>query len=256
MPTLGFIGTGTIAAAFIEGLMASGQAPEIVVSRRSEAVSARLVERYPNVRRVEANQEVADRSDIVFLGMLPPQIEAALEGVRFREGQIVCSFVTGVTLPQLQQFAPGAAVCRLIPLPMVRVNEGPLLHYPRTPEILELIGGLGEVVIPESEEQLMLIAGVSGTMSTFFELQDGLVRRLVERGTAPSLARNYVCSFFLGLSRTSAHSSDPLPAIARAHETPGGLNERTCRTLREAGWFDEIGEAIEAVRRVPRTSLK
>ena len=63
---IGFIGTGTISAAVIEGLEAAAEAPRIVVSPRSEAVSTALAAKFPKVRRAASNAEVAE-ADIVYV---------------------------------------------------------------------------------------------------------------------------------------------------------------------------------------------
>ena len=65
---IGFIGTGTIAGAMVEGLSGLSAPPEIIVSPRSETISTRLAARFANVRRAGANAEAA-AADIVVLGI-------------------------------------------------------------------------------------------------------------------------------------------------------------------------------------------
>ena len=109
MKTLGFIGTGTITTAFVEGLVASGRRNPILISPRSAQRADALAARFETVSRAASNAEVARDSDIVFLAMRPAQVEEALKGIAFRPGQIVCSFVTGLTVPAIGAYAPGGA---------------------------------------------------------------------------------------------------------------------------------------------------
>lgn len=255
MTTIGFIGTGAIAEAFINGLMASGKAPTIRVSPRSAAVADRLAARHPNVTKAPSNAAVALGADIVFLAMGPTQVEEALEGVSFRAGQIVCSFVTGLSLQDLADIAPEATICRVLPLPMVAFNKGPLIHLPQVPEIVELLRDMGELILPESEAELVALGGISGFMSTFFELQHALVGSLERKDVQTADARPYVCSMFAALAETSLRSPVSLEKLADEHETRGGLNERTRSGLKKNGWFDEPLAVIEEVARLRRSGL-
>lgn len=98
---VGFIGTGTIAAAVVEGLQSLPDAPDIIVSPRSEGKSLALAARFPKVRRAQSNAEVAE-ADIVFLGMRPMHIEDALAGIAFGPGQIIVSLVAGFGLDDIR----------------------------------------------------------------------------------------------------------------------------------------------------------
>ncbi len=256
MKTLGFIGTGAIAAAFVEGLVAGGRRNPILVSPRSERLSKALAARFETVRRAISNAEVARDSDIVFLAIRPAQVEEALHGIEFRPGQIVCSFVTGLSVPELEAIAPTATVCRVLPLPAIAMRKGPVIHYPHVPEILDLIDGMGDVVLPASEAELVAMGGVSGFMSSFLDLQAALAGWLEGRGVAPEAANLYTRSIFSGLSETALRSPKTLAELAGEHETKGGLNERTRNHLAGRNWFAEPGLALDAVQQLSRTQLR
>jgi pyrroline-5-carboxylate reductase len=255
MKTLGFIGTGSIAAAFIEGLVASGRSNPILVSPRSAHRSEELVTRFETVSLTASNAEVAQKSDIVFLAMRPTQVEEALRDVVFRPGQIVCSFVTGLAVSEIGAGAPDAVVCRVLPLPAVAMCKGPIIHYPRVDEIADLISGLGQVIVPRTEHELVVMGGVSGFMSAFFELQTALADWMEERGVSRALAETYARAIFSGLSETALRSSKPLASLASEHETKGGLNERTRKYLLSRGWIEEAIAALDSVQRFSRAAL-
>ena len=80
---IGFIGTGTISGAVIEGLQSLPDAPEIIVSPRSEGASLALAARFKRVTRAASNAEVA-KADMVFLGMRPMHLDDAIAGHRVR----------------------------------------------------------------------------------------------------------------------------------------------------------------------------
>ncbi|MBO3759282.1 NAD(P)-binding domain-containing protein [Ciceribacter sp. L1K22] len=256
MRRLGFIGTGAISTYFIEGLLAAGHRNPILVSPRSEDLSLSLADRFETVTRARSNAEVSEESDIVFLGVRPAQVEEALQDVRFRPGQIVCSFITGLRLPELGGIAPSSTVCRVLPLPAIATRKGPVVHFPAVPDIERLIAPLGDVVIPHSEDELVAMGSASGFMSTYFEMQESLVTWLGGKGVSEEAANLYVRSMLSGLAETGLVSTEPLLGLADEHETKGGLNERTRRHLRENGWFDQIAKALDSVRQFSRSELQ
>jgi shikimate 5-dehydrogenase len=87
---VGFIGCGTIAAAIATGLATTDDGADgplvssISISRRSKAKSAALAERFPELVTVhDDNQEILDRSDIIFITVLPEQASTVLQSLKF-----------------------------------------------------------------------------------------------------------------------------------------------------------------------------
>lgn len=234
---IGFIGTGTISAAVIEGLQAGADAPQIVVSPRSEAVSSALAAKFPKVRRAASNAEVA-RADIVFLGMRPMHLDDAMAGIEIGKGQIIASMVAGFSLADIAKRWPAATVCRVIPMPGAARRSGPIAMYPRVPDVFELMAPLGDLFVVPDEGKLGF-GGLNAFMSTYFELQ----RMLIEVGSAAGLseadARGYVVSLLSMLADTARHTKpEDFGKLVEEHQTKGGLNERVRAALLARGWFD------------------
>ena len=143
---LGFVGTGTIVAAIIDGLEEMrGERCRILVSPRSEGVSRALAARYSNVERAASNAAVVEGSDVVFLGMRPSQLAEVVAGLPFRADQTVVSLLGGVSRAGVaQKVAPATRIVRCIPLPTIRLHKGPIALQPPDPLVEELLGGLGE----------------------------------------------------------------------------------------------------------------
>jgi len=253
--TIGFVGTGTISGAMVEGLQRLPQPPAVVVSPRSEAVSSRLSELYPNVRRAASNAEAA-AADIVVLGMRPTQLEEAIAGISFRANQIVVSLVAGLALADVQKLAPQSRVDRAIPMPGIARGAGPILVYPGLPETVALLKPLGDLIVCTAEPQLTM-GGLTGFMSTYFELQQTLIERAVSSGVGRDEARKYAVSLLTMLSGTANLTPpDLFDELVAEHQTKGGLNERVRRYLLDAGWFDVPGKAFDEIARLRRENLK
>lgn len=256
MLRIGFIGVGTITSAFVAGLRGARNEDEIVLSPRSEANGRQLAERFKGLHRATSNAEVVAAADVVFLGMRPAQVEEALDGLRFREDQVVASFVTGLSVPDLAALAPRSRVARVLPLPMIAEGRGPVICFPHNDVLLALLHGLGDVIVPETEAELRAMGAASGFMSTFFELQSALSGWLEERGVPPPDAHLYVTSMLAGLAEVGrATPFDKRAALLTEFETKGGLNARTRAKLKMLGWFDEPGRAFEDVAQLGRTGL-
>ena len=234
---IGFIGTGTISAAVIEGLQSLPEAPEIVVSPRSEAMSVALSTKFRKVRRANSNADVAN-ADMVFLGMRPMHLEEAMAGIDFRPGQIVASMVAGFGLDDIRARWPLATVCRFIPLPGIARGIGPMATYPAVPEVVELFGPLGDLFVVADESKLHF-GGLNSFMSTYYELQRALIDAGMAAGLPEADARGYVVSLLGMLADTAQRTPEALfGKLVEEHQTKGGLNERVRAKLLEAGWFN------------------
>jgi pyrroline-5-carboxylate reductase len=208
------------------------------------------------VIRTPSNKAIVERSDVVFLAVRPAQVETALNGIDFRSDQMVVSFVTGLSLKELEALAPRSAVCRVLPLPLIEYGKGPIVCHPAHPAMIELFSPLGDLVCVDSEEELLAFGRTSAFMSTFFELQHSLIRWLESQGMARPQASLYVRSMLAGLADTALRSSvDDHANLASHHETKGGLNERVRRHLLELGWFEQPIQAFDLLQRLQRTDL-
>jgi pyrroline-5-carboxylate reductase len=234
---IGFIGTGTISAAVIEGLQSLPDAPEIVVSPRSEGTSLALAAKFRRVQRAASNAEVA-KADIVFLGMRPAHLEEAMASIEFGSGQIVVSMVAGFALDDIRKRWPQPKICRFIPLPGIARGTGPMATYPAVPEIVKLVSPLGDLFVVADESKLSF-GGLSAFMSSYYELQRALIDAGATAGLSPTDARKYVVSLLGMLADTARHTPDAqFGALVAEHQTKGGLNERVRATLLDTGWFD------------------
>jgi pyrroline-5-carboxylate reductase len=242
---IGFIGTGTISAAVIEGLQSLPDALEVIVSPRSETVSRSLAERFAKVRRASSNAEVA-KADIVFLGMRPMHLDEAMRGIDFAEGQIIASMVAGLSLADIRARWPEAEACRVIPMPGAARRKGPITTYPRVERIVELMAPLGDLFVV-SEEAKLGFGGLNAFMSSYFELQ----RSLIEVGRGAGLpeddSRRFVVSLMNMLADTAQHTpSETFDRLVEEHQTKGGLNERVRAALLTEGWFHRPRAALNA----------
>lgn len=255
MTTIGFVGVGTISEAMVRAMATQGQdADRILLSPRSEDRSARLASEFPRCVRMGSNQEVIDGSDIVVLGMRPQQFDEAMTGLTFREDQIVASLIAGTPPSGIAPLcAPASRVCQLIPLPAIALRRGPLVISPPIPEVVDALNGLGEIITLEDESLIRTLSCASAFMSTYYEMQNALIDWVAAQGIDAPTASRYIRAELDGLAAVGLATSDAdRPDLPAEHQTKGGLNERVRQQLLEAGWFDELTGAIDAIYRAAR----
>ena len=251
--TIGFIGVGTLSSAVIRGILSNSSKPvAVALSPRSAEVTHRLVGEYPNVTVEADNNAVAQRSDVVFLGMRPQQLSAALEGVCFRAEQTVASFVATIPIEEIAALVrPAGRVCRVTPLPSIAQGRGPIVISPPLAEVTALFEGLGDIIETDRESEVAMLGCASALMSSFFEWQNEVVAWLGERGVAEDRSSLYVRSLFASLADGGLDQLDKsLALLAGEHETPGGLNEHVRESLRRAEMSRILRESLDSVSRL------
>ena len=92
---LGFIGTGNIVSDVVTGISKSKISfNKIIISPRNEKKAKFLKRKFKKILIAKNNQEVINKSDWVFLGVLPKVGEKILPSLRFKKKQTVISFMS------------------------------------------------------------------------------------------------------------------------------------------------------------------
>lgn len=253
---LGFIGTGGITEAIINGLFNHGghEAP-ILVSRRNRGRSKRLAETFHLIEVVDDNQDIVDRTDWVVISVLPGQTLELLSTLRFRDDHGVISLPAGITLKSLAaHIEPASRVSRAIPMPPVAFGLGPTPVCPPDSDVEALFNGIGAAVAVEDETQFTALAASTAIMATFFAWIASNARWLEEQNVPAKEAAFYTTSVFQALASMAARvDAAELQHMSDDCLTPGGLNEQVLNAAREAGVTDtiqaEIGRVMERLQR-------
>ena len=250
-PTLGFIGTGTIASALATAFCRDESRPyPILLSPRSADKAARLKADFPErITVCPTMQAVVDGADWVFLTVLPQAGEAVCRSLRFRPEQKIVNLMSDVNLPQIAEWiGPTALLVHLIPLSFVAVRRGPIILCPPLPEAVELIQPIGDVVPVEDRYHAAVLAGITAYPAAFFTLVQTMVDWAVSQGVSPETAQDYTTRMLAALV---GQAQDASPARLRelAEEmTPGGLNymvkEHICREKGFRPWTEIMPEVM------------
>jgi pyrroline-5-carboxylate reductase len=247
---LGFVGTGTITTAIIDGLIKADPFwAEIVVSPRNAQTSQRLSARYGSVRIAANNQEVLDSCEMVLVAVRPQVVAEVLRGLAFREDHQVVSLVATLGMDRLKpQVAPARSVTRAAPLPPVADRQGATAVFPRNTAVSALFDRLGAAIVASTEEEFDALFTATAVMGSYFELLHATVSWLTEHGVAAPLAKAYMAQMFYGLGAVArAEHSREMSDLRAEFSTRGGLNEQFYQTLRESGTFASVARAMDVI---------
>jgi pyrroline-5-carboxylate reductase len=224
------------------------------VSPRSEAASRILAENDRQIKRHASNAAVVESSDVVFLSMLPPQLDEVVQGLPFRREHIVVSLVGGTPLAEVEPLVSPASACRIVPVPTIARRVGPIVLYKAPSSVRALLEGLGDLIEAEDEATFQAYVSSSFVMSTYFRLQAAIVDEIERQGAPRAGASACVGSLLRALAETSV-GADPA-SLPSFYETPGGFNERVRLHLERQDWFGEIRIAFQSIASLRRGDLK
>jgi pyrroline-5-carboxylate reductase len=247
---IGFIGTGNIAAATVRGLCTAAPAPErVLISPRNAEKAAALAAEFSQVEIAADNQAVVDGSEWVVIAVRPPQVEPVVSPLRFRPDHKVISLAAAVSLATLQKLmAPSTRIVRAVPQPTVARHTGPIAVFPSDAEAVALLGRIGNVVPVDDEHQFDALCTVTAIAASQFaflgRVADWLAREGVERRAAIRFTTAIAQTIVTDADKAEAHG---FPALIKEVSTPGGMNEQILRMLTEAGCFEPIDGALDAI---------
>jgi pyrroline-5-carboxylate reductase len=260
LPTLGFLGTGTITTALVTAFCKDESRPyPIVVSPLYEKNAAYLKAKFPDrVSVAQSLQEVADRSQWVVIAVLPNAGEEVCTNVKFRREHKVINLMSDKLLPQIREWIGETEILvHMVPMSFVADQRGPIVLYPGVAEVIDLISPIGEVIAVPERYHAAVFAGISAFAASFFTLEDGIIAWASSLGVPEELAKVYTAAFFKALAGQGYMANR-----ARLHElaeemTPGGVNDMVKNYIQERGgfkqWIDSMTGVMERLAKdIPR----
>ncbi|MCA0204522.1 MAG: NAD(P)-binding domain-containing protein [Proteobacteria bacterium] len=237
---LGFLGTGTIAQAVVRGL--AGQGARILVSRRSEAVSAALAAELPEVT-VADNQAVVDGSDVIFIALLPGVVAEVLPSLRFRPDQQVISFAAGLSLSDLAPLiAPARAAALMLPFPGIARGGSPVLAQGDVALVERFFGARNRIFPVETEAQMDALLCAQAVLSPALRLVEEAGQWLDGKGVTGG-------EDFLRLLVGSTLTGQDCGKALTALDTPGGYNQRLRQHMDAAGMAEALQDGLDRLAR-------
>lgn len=243
----GFVGTGEITAAMVEGLHANGgDPPAVFLSPRSRRVGHELAGRFPNVQVCDSNQDVLENATSIVLAVRPPIARAVLEELSFHPDHVVMSALAGVQLERLRDWvAPAGHLVRVIPLPQAAHGQSLTVMYPDNAVARDLFDRVGGVVVPGEEEIFEAFSAATATFAAHLDYLTTIAHWLADQGVDHRAATAYTTHIFGQLGQSLVLRTDSLTTLSDKHTTPGGNNEQFMTDLRRDGVPDVVRRALD-----------
>ena len=246
---LGFIGTGNIVSDVVIGISKSKiRYKKIIISPRNKKKALYLKKNFKKTIIAKNNQEVINKSDWVFLGVIPKVGEAILPRLQFRNKQIIVSFLSTTNYSKLKKLIRAKSVIiRAIPMPPIRMGKGPVAIFPPNKKVKSFFDKIGTTIEIKNEKLSKNFWAISGTMASFYELLNILSKWLIRKKTKKLDAQKYVTSLYSALADLALlNSSKPLKNLVN-EQTPGGLNWQGVNELRKSGYYRLLEKSLKKI---------
>ena len=247
---LGFIGTGNIVSDVVTGICKS-KIPfrKIIVSPRNKKKAQILKKKFKKVFIAKNNQDVIDNSDWIFLGILPEVGENILPKLKFKNKQVIISFISTINYTHLKKIIKKKLkIVRAIPMPPIRLGKGPVVIFPPDKKVKSFFNKIGTTIEIKNVKLSNNFWAISGTMAPFYELVKVLSDWLIKRRLKRVQAQQYITSLYVSLAElASINSNKPLKNLVQESQTPGGLNWQGVSELRKAGYYKSMEKSVNNI---------
>jgi pyrroline-5-carboxylate reductase len=247
---LGFIGTGRIASSVIVGICSSKiQFKNIIISSRNKKIALSLKKKFKKIIIAKDNQQIIDKCNWIFLSVTPEVGNKIIKKLKFRSSQIIVSFISTITLPELRKAVKvKAKIFRAIPLPPISLKKGPVPIFPPNKKVKAFFDKIGNAIEIKNEKLSINFWSTSGIMAPFYELLKVMSDWLVKRGIKRDNAQKYITSLFLALSEDALlNSKKDLKYLVKDSQTPKGLNEQGLKELSKAGFYKSLQKTLNSI---------
>ena len=246
---LGFIGTGNIVSDVIFGISKSKiKYKKIILSPRNKKKALYLKKYIKRVVIAKDNQEVINKADWIFLGILPKVGEAILPKLKFKNMQIIISFMSTINYLRLKKLIKTKSIIiRAIPMPPIRLGKGPVAIFPPNKKIKNFFNQIGTTIEIKNEKLSKNFWAISGTMASFYELLNVLSKWLIRKKTSKLDSQKYVTLLYSALAELAlSKSSKPLKNLVN-EQTPGGLNWQGVNELKKLGYYRLLEKSLKKI---------
>ena len=249
---LGFIGTGKIASSVITGICGSSiKYSKICISSRNRKIAKGLKKRFKRISIERDNQKIVDSCNWVFLAVTPTVGKKIIKDLKFKSSQIVISFISTITIPQLKEMIKVKAdIVRAIPLPPISLKKGPVPICPPNKKVKVFFDKIGSTVEIKDEKLSINFWATSGMMASYYEILKTMSDWLVKKGIKRQDAQKYITSLFLALSQDAVvNNKKELKYLVKESQTPKGLNEQGLKEMSKKGVYKSVINTLNSIHK-------
>ena len=257
---IGFIGGGNMASSLLNGLIASGHAPEkLWVSDINSDTLSQLADSL-NVNTSSNNEDVLNEVDVVVLAVKPQILaEVAKNAAQLvqQRNTLVVSIAAGIKQSSLTDWlGDDIAIVRCMPnTPALVLTGATALHANakvtnKQRDLAEnILRSVGIALWVEDETALDAVTAVSGSgPAYYFLLMEAMEKTALELGLSTEMARLLVQQTALGAAKIALESSESPEQLRKRVTSPGGTTQQAIETFAQGGFSELVSKALHAAR--------
>jgi pyrroline-5-carboxylate reductase len=246
---LGFLGTGKISSSIIFGIFKSKlKVKGIYISSRNRNIAKKLAKKYRKIKVLNDNQEIIDRSSIIFLGVTPNVGNKILSELHFSKNKKIVSLISTINLDKLRKLTKNKNIVRATPLPPIEIKKGPIVICPPNKAIKNLFKYLGEVIEIRNEKLSYKFWATASIMAAYYEILNVSSNWLIKKGIKKTTANNYIAELFLSLSQDAVNKkSQGFKKLVADSQTPNGLNMQVLNELKRGKFYNKFIKAMDNI---------
>ncbi|MFK9093182.1 pyrroline-5-carboxylate reductase [Bacillus salipaludis] len=258
MKKIAIVGAGSMAEAFISGILENGLIDRQnvwVTNNSNEKRLADLRERY-GIHSTYDLDTLFEGADIVMLAMKPKDAATAIDTIRehLTEHMLVVSVLAGVSMNTIEIVArKPLSIARSMPntsaavgksATAIAVNERVSLVQLETTKRLFGTVGLARFV---EEEQLDAVTGLSGSGPAYiYYLIEAMENSAAEIGLEKQVAKELIVQTLIGAAEMVKNSSKSPEQLRKEVTSPGGTTEAGVKILEAHGVQQAFISCIQA----------
>ena len=246
---LGFIGTGEITKAVVNGVINSKiKFSKIYISRRNVKNSNQIKKLNRKISVISDNQKIINKSEWIFLAVTPEIGRKILKKLKFKNKQIIISFISTIKMNELKKLINRSNIVRAIPLPPISIMKGPVPLYPANKKVRDFFNKIGNSLEINNETSSLNFWAISSLMASYYEMLSEISGWLEKKGIKKQIAQKYVTSLYSALSDIAVlNSSKNLKILVKDSQTPKGLNEQTLKFLKKSGYYKKLRNSLDKI---------
>jgi pyrroline-5-carboxylate reductase len=255
-PTIAFLGAGNMAAAMVDGLLAS-RGPEALICHTASGRSAQALGQRTGIRVAATLEELLGSASVLVVAFKPQHLASADPKLAaLSQGKLVLSVLAGKKLATLERSFPRARnIVRSMPNTPSRIGAGMTgwcalraLDPSDRDLVQNLLAAMGrEIEIPEN--RMDALTAVSGSGPAYvFEFAAALRDAGVAQGLDPALAETLAMETILGAGRLMARRAIAPEKLRDEVTSPNGTTFAGLKRLAAGNFRELIAETVKAAR--------
>lgn len=258
MKKLGIIGTGNMAGAMLDGLLAKQylEGKDIMLYNRTLAKAEKYAQNYPGIEVASTAEQVVESCQFILLGVKPNQHQALIEQIKslMTPDHVIILIAAGLSIEGVRYwFSDEVKIARTMPNTPAKVMAGMtavsfsenLSNDERT-WVMGLLSSFGLVEV--IDEKLMdSVPAISGSAPAYvFQMIEAMADEGVRQGFQRAQAYRMAAQAVLGAGKMVIETGEH-PAVLKDQVTsPGGTTIEALKVLEEQGFRASVMNAMAA----------